>query len=230
MWRENIKINVKRKYKNTKKRIPSVSSQMTQKYNQSHFGIQTRSQWPWHSKEPRPRRLTKVLQPSGVLARSVITLSKSGSVPLSVSRPQNTGWRLKTVVIIIRGVWKTDHLFVKTLSIRAFFPKLYRSCAQDRQITHSPMISWPPCLSSWHVCPSPSAPWQTVHSDQRALDLVWRLYLFRTVRNPQVHPVVDGSEKVLQTTKKSPYSFGWVSSDTLLLKRSLVSISPTDVW
>ena len=61
---------------------------------------------------------------------------------------------------------------------------------QDRQVTHSPRISWPPlCLDFWHVCPSPSSPWQSVHSPlemvstvapfSNCLNVLWRR--FRTV-------------------------------------------------
>ena len=37
---------------------------MTQKFSQSHFRIQTRSQRHSEGPHPRPRRLTKALQPS----------------------------------------------------------------------------------------------------------------------------------------------------------------------
>ena len=37
---------------------------MTQKFSQSHFRIQTRSQRHSEGPRPRPRRLTKALQPS----------------------------------------------------------------------------------------------------------------------------------------------------------------------
>ena len=60
------------------------------------------------------------------LARSVMTLSKSASVPLSVSRQQNSGWSMKSVVII--GAWKAAHLFAKTWCI----------CEDDKNIC----ITW----------------------------------------------------------------------------------------
>ena len=87
---------------------------MTHKLSQSHFRIQTRSQrqilkssyWSFISvAEGAP----------GVLARSVMTLSKSASAPLSVTRRQNSGWSLKAAVIM--GAWKAAHLLAKTLCI-----------------------------------------------------------------------------------------------------------------
>ena len=46
---------------------------MTQKFSQSHFQIQTRSQRHSEGPHPRPRRLTKALQPSsqGPIANSI---------------------------------------------------------------------------------------------------------------------------------------------------------------
>ena len=49
----------------------------------------------------------------GALARSVMTLSKSVSVPLSMSRRQNSGWSLKASVIM--GAWKAAHIWAKKL-------------------------------------------------------------------------------------------------------------------
>ena len=54
MWTRN---------KNISKWIPSVSHQIRQQFSQSLFRIQTRTRTRRHCGGPRPRRLTKVLQP-----------------------------------------------------------------------------------------------------------------------------------------------------------------------
>ncbi len=59
-----------------------------------------------------------------------MTLSKSESALLSVSRRQNSGWRLKTSVIT--GVWKDAHLFVKT----------WCTCKQIDFEYPSPSLAW----------------------------------------------------------------------------------------
>ena len=55
IWTRNIKIY---------KRIPSTSHQITLKFSQGLFRVQTRTRSPRHCWGSRPRRLTKVRQPS----------------------------------------------------------------------------------------------------------------------------------------------------------------------
>ncbi len=64
---------------------------MTQKFSQSHFRIQTRSQRHSEGPHPRPRRLTKALQPSS-------------QGPMGVCQPHRGWHKLQTVLKLKVGV------------------------------------------------------------------------------------------------------------------------------
>ena len=92
---------------------------MTQKFNQSQFRIQTRRQGRHCSEGPRPRRLTKVLQPSSLCPMEVYQ-SGVGLNPDGLNRRFNV---IQKVIHPMRRTHETLH------------PSSV--CVSTKEITHS---------------------------------------------------------------------------------------------